>query len=163
MDTTTGHPHGAMRRKEREIKDRSEIDAILHEGKVMRLALVDGDMPFLVPVNYAYDGTHLFFHSAKVGAKMEILKRNSNVCFEVSLDHGVIEAENPCDFEAKHRTVIGIGKAVAVEDEAEKIAVLDRIVARFTDRKFEYPKATLAHTAVTRIEIVSVKGKKHGV
>lgn len=85
------------------------------------------------------------------------------MCFEVSLDHGVIEAENPCDFEAKHRTVIGIGKAVAVEDEAEKIAVLDRIVARFTERKFEYPKATLAHTAVTRIEIISVKGKKHGV
>jgi uncharacterized protein len=152
-----------MRRKDREIKDRSEIDAILSEGKVMRLALVDGDMPFLVPVNYAYDGTHLFFHSAKVGTKMEILKKNSNVCFEVSLDHGVIEAENPCDFEAKHRTVIGIGKAVAVEDEAEKIAVLDRIVVRFTDRRFEYPKATLAHTAVTRIEIVSVKGKKHGV
>ena len=57
----------------------------------------------------------------------------------------------------------GIGKAVAVEDEAEKIAALDRIVARFTDRKFEYPKATLAHTAVTRIEIASIKGKKHGV
>ena len=161
--TTAGHPHGAMRRKEREIKDRGEIDAILAEGKVMRIALVDGDMPFLVPVNYAYDGGSLYFHSAKVGTKMEILKKNNNVCFEVSLDHGVIEAEIACDFEAKHRTAIGIGKAVPVEDEAEKIRILDLIVAKFTDKKFEYPKATLSHTAVTRIEISSVKGKKHGV
>lgn len=163
METTSGHPHGAMRRKDREITDRAEIDAILAEGNLMRIALVDGDMPFLVPVHYVFDGKDLFFHSAKAGSKMEILARNDNVCFEVGLDHGTIEAEVACDFEARHRTVIGIGKARAVEAEAEKVAVLDRIVARFTDRRFEYPKATLAHTAVTRIEIVSVKGKKHGI
>jgi uncharacterized protein len=163
METTTGHPHGAMRRKDREITDRLEIDTILREGNLMRIALVDGDMPFLVPVHYVFDGGSLYFHSAKVGTKMEILKKNNNVCFEVSLDHGTIEAEAACDFEARHRTAIGIGKAVAVDDEAEKIRILDLVVARFTERKFDYPKATLAHTAVTRIEIVSVKGKKHGV
>lgn len=163
MESTTAHPHGAMRRKDREITDRDEIDAILREGNLMRIALVDGDMPFLVPVHYVFDGGSLYFHSAKVGAKMEILRKNDNVCFEVSLDHGTIEAEVACDFEARHRTAIGIGKAVAVDDEAEKIRILDRIVARFTDRRFDYPKATLAHTAVTRIEIVSVKGKKHGL
>jgi uncharacterized protein len=163
METNSGHPHGAMRRKDRQITDRAEIDAILVEGNLMRIALVDGDMPFLVPVHYVFDGKDLFFHSAKAGSKMEILARNDNVCFEVSLDHGTIEAEAACDFEAKHRTAIGIGKASAVEDEAEKISVLDKIVARFTDRRFDFPKATLAQTAVTRIEIVSIKGKKHGI
>lgn len=163
IETRAGHPHGAMRRKDREIVDRAEIDAILREGNLMRIALVDGDMPFLVPVHYVYDGGSLYFHSAKVGTKMAILSRNDNVCFEVSLDHGTIEADLACDFEARHRTAIGIGKAVAVEDEAEKIRILDLVVARFTDRRFEYPAATLAHTAVTRIAITSVKGKKHGI
>jgi nitroimidazol reductase NimA-like FMN-containing flavoprotein (pyridoxamine 5'-phosphate oxidase superfamily) len=163
MEATTGHPHGAMRRKDREITDRGEIDAILREGNLMRIALVDGDMPFLVPVHYVFDGGSLYFHSAKAGTKMEILKKNDNVCFEVSLDHGTIEAEVACDFEARHRTAIGVGKAVGVDDEAEKIRILDLVVARFSDRKFDYPTATLAHTAVTRIEIVSVKGKKHGI
>ena len=157
------HPHGAMRRKEREIADRGEIEAILREGTVMRIALVDGDIPFLVPVFYVFDGGSVYFHSAKVGTKMRILAKNPNICFEVSLDQGVVEADAACDFEARHRTAIGWGKAVSVEDESGKIRILDLLVAKFTERKFEYPQAMLSHTAVTRVEIVSLKGKKHGV
>jgi hypothetical protein len=150
-----------MRRKEREITDRTEIDAILAANKVMHLALADNDTPFLVPLFYAYDGTSIYFHSASAGSKIEILKRNPKVCFEVSMDHGVIESEKACDFEARHRTVIGSGKASFVEDEDEKTRVLDSIVARFTDRHFEYPKSNLRQTMVIRIEIESIHGKKH--
>ncbi|SKA15129.1 hypothetical protein SAMN02745119_02880 [Trichlorobacter thiogenes] len=161
--STDHHPHGLMRRKDREITDRTEIDAIINGTNLMRIALVDGAMPFLVPVFYAFDGTALYFHSAQAGSKIEIIKRNNNVCFEISIDNGFIESEEPCDFEAKHRTVIGIGKAVFVEDTADKIKALDLIVAHFTEKKFEYPKSNLDRTAVLRIDIVSVKGKKHGL
>jgi len=163
MQGSTDHPHGLMRRKDREITDRTEIDEIIKATNLMHIALVDGDMPFLVPVFYAFDGTALYFHSAQSGSKIEILKRNNNVCFEISIDNGFIESEEPCDFEAKHRTVIGIGKAVFVEDTADKIKALDLIVAHFTKKKFEYPKTNLDRTAVIRIDIVSVKGKKHGM
>lgn len=157
------HPHAAMRRKEREIAGRGEVESILREGKVMRIALVDGDIPFLVPVFYVFEGGSVYFHSAKVGTKMRILAKNPNICFEVSLDQGVVEADEACDFEARHRTAIGWGRAVAVEDDSEKIRILDLLVAGFTDKRFEYPPAMLSHTAVTRIEIASLKGKKHGV
>lgn len=156
------YPHGPMRRKDREITNREEIDAILHAGKVMRIALADNNIPFLVPVFYAYDGEAVYFHSARAGTKIDILKRNNNVCFEVSLDHSVIANDNACDFEAKHRTVIGFGKAYFVNDEAEAIKTLDRIVAKFTDKNFEYPKTNLSRTVVVRIDIESIKGKKHG-
>lgn len=161
--TTAAHPHGTMRRKEREITDRKEIDEIISLGKVMHLALSDNNLPFLIPVFYAYDGTSLYFHSAKAGTKIDILKRNNNVCFEISVDNGIVESDMACDFEAKHRTVIGFGKAEFVESEDDKIAVLDRIVSQFTDKKFEYPKGNLHATAVIRIDIESIKGKKHGV
>jgi nitroimidazol reductase NimA-like FMN-containing flavoprotein (pyridoxamine 5'-phosphate oxidase superfamily) len=156
------HPHGAMRRVDREITDRAEIDTILTSTNVMRLALADGNVPFVVPVFYAYDGASICFHSADAGTKIEILKRNPKVCFEVSIDQGVIEASQACDFEARHRTVIGFGKANFIEEEAEKVQILDRIVDRFTSKRFEYPKANLRNTAVIRIEIESIKGKKHG-
>lgn len=161
--TTAAHPHGTMRRKEREITDRKEIDEIISLGKVMHLALSDNNLPFLIPVFYAYDGTSLYFHSAKAGTKIDILKRNNNVCFEISVDNGIVESDMACDFEAKHRTVIGFGKAQFLESEDDKIAVLDRIVSQFTDKKFEYPKGNLHATAVIRIDIESIKGKKHGV
>ncbi|SEH31159.1 pyridoxamine 5'-phosphate oxidase family protein [Magnetospirillum fulvum] len=159
---SAGHPHGPMRRKEREITERAEIDAILASEKVMHLALSDDNVPFLVPVFYAYDGTVLYFHSAPAGSKIDILKRNDRVCFEVSVDHGVIEDERACDFEARHRTVIGTGRAVFVEDEAEKIRALDQIVALFTKTHFTYPAPKLAHTTVIRIDIDQIKGKSHG-
>ncbi|BCS55070.1 pyridoxamine 5'-phosphate oxidase family protein [Geobacter sp. SVR] len=157
------HPHGPLRRKDREITDRTEIDAIIRSEKLMHIALVDGELPFLVPVFYAFDGTALYFHSAQAGRKIEIIMRNNNVCFEISVDHGFIESDEACDFEARHRTVIGMGKAVFVEDAAEKIKALDLIVAHFSEQKFEYPQTNLDRTAVIRIDIVSLQGKKHGV
>ncbi len=160
--TSENHPHDIMRRKDREITSRTEINEIIASANLMRISLVDGDMPFLVPVFYAFDGSAIYFHSAQAGRKIDIMKRNSNICFEISIDQGFIESDEPCDFEAKHRTVIGFGKAVFVEDEAEKIKALDLIVAHFSRKKFEYPKENLNRTAVIRVDIESIKGKKHG-
>lgn len=151
-----------VRRKERAITDRAEIDAILNEGKVLHLAMSHANRPFLVPMFYAYAGGALYLHSAAQGTKVAILKENPFVCFEVSLNHGVIPDEKACDFEARHRTAIGMGKVIFVEDHAEKVRALDAIVARFTDKKFEYPAPALTAATVLRIEIESIKGKKHG-
>jgi hypothetical protein len=156
-------PFGPMRRKDREVTDRAAIDAALHAGKVLHLALAEENAPFVVPVFYAYDGAALYFHSAKAGTKITMLRRNPRVCFCVTLDHGIIEADAACDFEASHRTVVGFGRAVFVEDEEQKRAALDRIVGRFTDRKFDYPAANLKATAVVRIEVDSLTCKKHGL
>jgi len=152
-----------IRRKEREIKDRAEIDTILKAGNVLYLALADNNVPFVVPLNYAFDGTAVYFHSARAGTKIEILKRNPLVSFTVSLDQEILpDPDNACDFETKHRTVVGHGRAVFVEDEADKRTALDLIVAQFTDRKFDYPETTLRNTTVVRIELETIKGKKHG-
>jgi hypothetical protein len=151
-----------MRRKDREIADRAQIDEILNASRVMHLALADQNVPFLVPLFYAYDGSSIYFHSANVGTKIEILQRNPKVCFEVSVDQGVIPADAACDFEARHRTVIGFGEASFVEDHAEKVRILDLIVGRFTDKRFTYPEANLLCTKVVRIGIASIRGKKHG-
>ena len=155
--------HGPVRRKERAITDRAEIDAILHEGKVMHLAMSLNDRPFLVPLFYAYDGEALYFHSAQQGTKIEILKQNPHVCFEVSLGQGVIPSDKACDFEARHRTVIGMGTAAFLDDEQQRRRALDAIVGRFTEEKFPYPAPMFAHTAIVRIAIESLKGKKHGL
>lgn len=151
-----------MRRRSREIVDRTEIDAILHSDRVMHLALAQDNLPFIVPVFYGFDGKSLYFHSASAGSKIEILKRNNRVCFEITSEHGVVTADAACDFEAKHRTVIGFGRASFVEDDAEKTRALDLIVSRFTDQRFDYPAAKLAITTVIRIDIDSIKGKAYG-
>jgi len=160
--TSEHHPHGTMRRHDREITDRAGIDAILHANAVLHLGLCDNNTPFVVPLFYAYDGKFLYLHSAQAGTKIEIMKRNPSVCFEVTMDHEIIEAENACSVGAKHRTVIGFGRAVFVDDPDEKIRALDLLMARFSKRTFTYPEESLARTAVIRIEIEAIKGKQNG-
>lgn len=157
-----GHPHGEMRRDEREITDPQQIDALLRGERVMYIALSQQNVPFMVPVFYVWNGTALYFHSARSGTKIRILKENSAVCFAVSQYEGVIEDDIACDFEARHRTVIGLGNACFVDDDAEKLAMLHQLMGRFTDKKFTFPEANLKATQVIRIDITSMKGKQHG-
>ena len=50
-----------MRRKDREITDRSKLEKIIKKSRICRLAMVDGNVPYVVPLNFGYcDGT-LFF------------------------------------------------------------------------------------------------------
>lgn len=159
----SGHPHGAMRREDREITDPAQLQQILSAGHLMHLALASADEPFVLPLFYAYDGEALYFHSARRGTKMALLARNPKVCFCISDYQGVIADNLACNFEARHSTVIGQGLCELIEDKAQKVAVLDRIVARFSDRHFDYPDASLTATSVVRIQIVAMKGKQHGI
>ncbi|WP_264645802.1 pyridoxamine 5'-phosphate oxidase family protein [Candidatus Symbiopectobacterium sp. NZEC127] len=155
-------PHHDMRRDEREITDPTIMDAILREERVMYIALANNDVPFLVPVFYVWDGTALYFHSARSGSKIELIKRNNTLCFAISHYGGVVEDALACNFEARHRTVIGMGKAQFINDNQEKIPILQRLMAGFTDRHCAFPDANLQATLVIRIDIDSMKGKQHG-
>lgn len=165
MNTTSlmpGHPHGEMRRDEREITDPAEIDTILNQERVMYIALSCDDVPFLLPVFYVWNGSSLYFHSARAGSKIEIMKKNRAICFAVSHYGGVVEDDLACNFEARHRTVIGLGQTHFVQDDAEKIAMLHQLMARFSHKSFTFPAANLTATQVIRIDITSMKGKQHG-
>lgn len=151
-----------MRRKDREISDPEEISAILSEGRVLHLALADNNIPFVVPLFYFWDKKSLYVHSAPAGSKVEILKKNNVACFEVSLDNAVIPDEKPCDFEAKHRTVIGLGRVYFVNDYDEKVKALRSICSLFSDKTFDFPRARVDATLLMRIDPEWLKGKKHG-
>jgi len=75
-----------MRRKEKEITNRPEIDTILKGAQVCRLALARENEPYLVPVFFGYDGSRLYFHTAREGRKLDFVAANNRVCFEVELN-----------------------------------------------------------------------------
>ena len=53
-----------MRRSDRELTDRVEIDGILDLAAELRLGLWDGQEVYVVPLNFVRIGDALFFHSA---------------------------------------------------------------------------------------------------
>ena len=66
-----------MRRKDREINDKFAIESIIRKASVCRLAMVDGNRPYIVPLCFGYQGDALYFHSANVGKKLDRANKRS--------------------------------------------------------------------------------------
>ncbi len=75
-----------MTRREREVTDINEIIKILDNAKVLHLGLVDGDEPYVVPMNYGYIMENgkltIYLHGAKRGRKIDVMRENPKVFFE---------------------------------------------------------------------------------
>ena len=76
-----------MRRKDREITDPEKIRAVIGECAVCRLGLADGKRVYVVPVNFGHveeAGRHvLYFHGAKEGRKMDLIRQTGYAAFEM--------------------------------------------------------------------------------
>jgi hypothetical protein len=88
-----------LRRKEKEITDIKEIESIIQRSQVCRLALVDAGLPYIVPLCFGYKNKMLYFHSAKEGQKIDILRRNRQVCFEFDIDARARSGKTACAWE----------------------------------------------------------------
>jgi len=94
-----------MRRNEREIYDREEMEAIIQRAQVCRIGLSEKDVPYIVPMDFGYEGNCLYFHCASEGKKLDMIRQNSKVCFEMDIDHQMVKpAGRPCGWSAKYRS-----------------------------------------------------------
>ena len=151
-----------MRRQEKEILDRVQIDAILERALVCRIALCDDSTPYILPVNFGYEDGCLYIHCALEGKKLDILKRNSMVCFEVDIDHVLVVGATPCSYTFRYRSVIGFGTAVFVDNVTEKQKGLDAIVKHYSGGHPSCSDDALAKVTILKIEIESLTGKQSG-
>lgn len=136
-----------------------EVERILRTGKYCVMAVSgDNDYPYTVPVNYAYDGTSIFIHSAAQGHKIDALKRNPKCSLCIVDKDDVI----PEEFTSYFRSVIAFGTARFVESTDEKIAALRLLGDKYSpdiDPKAEIARFIKA-VCIVRIDIDSVTGKE---
>jgi len=105
-----------MKRKDKEITDRMEIESILSQARICRIGFSQNTKPYIVPMNFGYKDGYLFFHCAQEGMKIDIIKQNNNVCFEVDINHEITDTGIPCDWSTRYSSVIGFGKALLVRN-----------------------------------------------
>ena len=150
-----------MRRKDREIADEAAIRAVMEEAKVCRIGLSDDGMPYVVPMNFGLGENCLYLHCATEGRKLDILRKNDRVCFEMDLLREIKQGPESCGCGARYESVIGVGRAVIVEAPAEKRAALDRIMEHYgVQGAFIYQDDILEKTTVIRIAIESLTAKR---
>ena len=149
-----------MRRKEKEIVEKKDIETVIAAARVCRLAMSDNEQPYIVPLCFGYADDVLYIHSAMEGKKLDILKKNNRVCFEIDIDTEVKIGKTPCEWGMRFRSVIGFGKAHFIDDAESKRSALDTIMRQYSNDAFEYPDKVMDKTVVIRVEIESMTGKR---
>lgn len=153
-----------MRKFEREITDITEIESVINMADVCRIALANGNIPYIVTMNFGYSGGEkkkLFFHCAREGKKLDMIRQNNYVCFEMDTDHELITGLKGCDFTMKYRSVVGYGYVTVIDDEDEKIKGLDCIMEHYSAGKdFTYKSETVGKTIILSVEISQITGKR---
>jgi nitroimidazol reductase NimA-like FMN-containing flavoprotein (pyridoxamine 5'-phosphate oxidase superfamily) len=148
-----------MRRNDRGITDRTDIDGIIRRCRVCHLAMCDGSQPYVVPLNFGYDGCFLYFHAAREGRKIDIIRRNNRVCFEFDVLHDIITSEQACSWGAKYESVIGSGTAEILDTLEAKSNALEWIMRQYGSGTWDFTEKMLNKTLVLRVQVLEISGK----
>lgn len=155
-----------MRRKDREITDHNRMEEFIADCHCCRIGFCDDGEVYIVPLNFGYenqDGTDVFyFHSAKEGRKMDLIKKNPNVGFELDTNYKLHVAETACGYGARFRSLIGTGVAEIVEGKDEKIHGLNAVMKQATGKgDWEYESKMLEAVCVWKVTVKTMTCKEH--
>ena len=169
LETLWSMPFTAMRRKDREIVDPTEIAKIMSNAQVGRIGLSMNEQPYVVPVNFAFDSKRIYFHCADTGMKLDFLRTNPRVCFEVDENLGIVSGPVPWLFGMAYRSVIAFGIARILTDSEEKTMatklittknagkeMADMITRKLTEK---YRSSLGSSLVVVEIKVESITGK----
>jgi hypothetical protein len=151
-----------MRRSDKEITDKNIIESILIKSDICRLGIIDSDTPYIVPLNYGYADGKLYFHSAARGRKIELLKQNNRVSFEIEYASEIIKGDIPCNWTARYRSVMGTGSVEIIDDEQGIIHGLNTIMSHYGNNQRNYDNAYLKRIVIIILSIESLSGKQSG-
>lgn len=154
-----------MRRARKEIRDQAVIAGILGASPVGRLGTIASDgAPMIKPLNFVYLDDAIYFHSALEGEKIDDIRRDDRVCFEVDQPLAFVRGAsgNPCAAEYLYRSVIVKGCASLVSDDQERTAALLALMRKYQPEGGfgAFLPEKLRITGVIRIDISVVTGKE---
>lgn len=125
----------------------------------------DGEV-YIVPLNFGFaeeNGKRTFyFHSAKEGRKVDLVKQNRKVGFELDTDFEFWEAEIACEYSAGFQSVIGTGTISMVEGFEDKKAALLKIMTTATGKEtWEFNEKLIEAVTVFRLDVTEISCKEH--
>ncbi len=156
-----------MTMREREVTDIKEIINILDKSLYLHLGMVDGDEPYVVPMNYGYtyenDKLVIYLHTAKRGYKLDLINKNPKVFFEMCCDTVAFDGDIACRYGMTYSSVMGKGTAEIVEDMNEKKHSLTVLMKTQTGKDFEFEDKMAAIVTVIKINVSSFTAKKRPI
>ena len=151
-----------MRRKDREITSMTKILEIIEKCDVCRIAFHDSPFPYIVPMNFGISTTDdqitLYFHCANEGKKLDLIKQNPSVCFEMDCAHQLFTDDVSMNCSMAYESVIGYGK-VEIVPETEKLEALNLLMAHYHKEDFQFNQKVIPMTTVFKLTVETMTAK----
>ena len=152
-----------MTKRELQITDENQIRAILDTAKVVHLGLCVDNEPYVVPMNYGYTLEEgkltVYLHSAVLGKKLDMIRKNPRVFIEMDCDRQPFEGEKPCQYGLSYSSLMGRGTARIIEDVEEKMAAMTALMKTQTQKDFTFNEKLVSIVAVVRIDVEEYTAK----
>jgi len=152
-----------LRRKEKEIKNRKELVAILEGAAYITIAMCSDNQPYLVTLNHGYDkdGNCIYFHCAQEGKKIDILRVNDRIWGQALVDKGYVQGK--CDH--LYATTHFAGRVTFVTEYEEKKHALILMIKALEEEperviRSQLTKESIFNVGIGRIDIETMSGKK---
>jgi nitroimidazol reductase NimA-like FMN-containing flavoprotein (pyridoxamine 5'-phosphate oxidase superfamily) len=143
--------------------DRQTIDSILDAALVCHLGFVHDGRPFVIPTLHARVGDDVYVHGSSAARSLRASSAGIPVCLTVTLLDGIVLARSVFEHSINYRSVVVLGEATPVADEAEKRAALEAFTeqllpGRWADSR-EPTRKELKATAILRIPLDEASAK----
>ena len=152
-----------MTKRERQITDPQQIQYILDTAKVLHLGLCVDNEPYVVPMNYGYafegEKLVLYLHSAVQGKKLDMIRANPKVFFELECDLRPFEGRLPCQYGCSYSSVMGRGEARLVDAVEEKKKAMSILMKTQTGKDFSFEDPLVSIVTVIRVDVAEYTAK----
>ena len=152
-----------MTRREHQIFDMDKMLEILEKSKVVHIGMVDGDEPYVVPMNYGYtyenEKLTIWLHGATTGRKLDIIRKNPKVFFEMECDLVPFDGDVACKYGLSYSSLMGKGIATIIENSEEKQKALSILMKTQVDMDFEFNEKLASVVGIIKIEVSEFTAK----
>jgi uncharacterized protein len=152
-----------MRR--RNITAETELLEVITKARWCHVAMTDLEgKPYVIPMNFGFRENVIYLHGAAHGKKIDILRRNPDVCINFSIEHELKyqSEEVACSWSMKYRSVLAYGRAEFIEDPTAKTTALDIIMSQYSDRPFRYNPPSLREVCCFTVKVDRFEGRAFG-
>ena len=153
-----------MRRKDREIKEKSAQLAILENSETIRIAFAVHNEPYIVAMSFGFiweSKLAVYMHCASEGKKLDMMRHNNSVCFQMDTDTLLVVAPLSCRWNLQYSSIIGRGTLSEVTDEDERLKGLNLIMKNYGKKgRNNFAADILQNTTVLRLDVHEITAKQ---
>jgi len=143
--------------------DRELINGILDEGFICHVGFAVDGQPVVIPTGYARVGDSLVIHGSQASRMLRTLGQGIDVCVTITLIDGLVLARSAFHHSMNYRSVVVLGRATLVDNQAEKLAALrslsDHMIPGRWDDVRKPSERELQQTTVLSLSLTEASAK----